>query len=275
LGKWIHQSHRHWEWYYHPQVDILVQHTGDEMWKYCLCPREENAFSTRNSHIFGRVGHWLPNDLKGFLPATVRYDGAKVDLLGSGPPLCWRQDRDPEEFWDYLHSWGGEWLWDNIYTPFGFDAVVDAKAGGSAILVTDGSYSQKIRSEIDGAGWLIYCRARKKVVFKGTTFESCAQAGSYRGELLGLLAVHLMVLAVEKFYDLAPGPQGLVACDNLGGLNKQQVQTAEKENISQGKTCGYSSLSSSSTCTTSRPPTVSTCLWPPRSQENVAADDIT
>ena len=31
-----------------------------------------------------------------------------------------------------------------------------------------------------------------------------------------------MVLAVEKFYDLPVGPRGLVACDNLGGLNKSR-----------------------------------------------------
>jgi hypothetical protein len=110
LGKWIHQSHRRREWYYHPQVDILVQHTGNEMWKYCSCPRKENAFSTRNSHIFGRVGHWLPAMIsKAFFPATVRY-GAEVVLLGSGPPLRRQQDCDPEEFWGYLHSLGGEWL---------------------------------------------------------------------------------------------------------------------------------------------------------------------
>jgi hypothetical protein len=46
---------------------------------------------------------------------------------------------EPEEFWSYLHSWGGEWLWDNVSTPLGIDAIVDAIAGGTAVLVTDGS----------------------------------------------------------------------------------------------------------------------------------------
>jgi hypothetical protein len=32
--------------------------------------------------------------------------------------------------------------------------------------------------------------------------------------------VHVIVLVVERFYDLPSGPRGLVACDNLGGLNK-------------------------------------------------------
>lgn len=40
--------------------------------------------------------------------------------------------------------------------------------------------------------------------------------------MLGLLAVHLLILAVEEFYELTAGPRGLVACDNLGGLNKSK-----------------------------------------------------
>jgi hypothetical protein len=39
---------------------------------------------------------------------------------------------------------------------------------------------------------------------------------------LGLLAIHLLILAVERFYDLESGPRGLVGCDNLGGLNKSK-----------------------------------------------------
>jgi hypothetical protein len=58
---------------------------------------------------------------------------------------------------------------------------------------------------------MICCSALKKVVLKGTTFETCTKAGSYRGELLGLLAIHLLALAVEEFYGLESGPRGLVA----------------------------------------------------------------
>lgn len=60
------------------------------------------------------------------------------------------------------------------------------------------------------------------VLFKSSFYEQCKQAGSYRGELLGLLAVHMFVHAVGEFYDVCPGPRGLVACDNLGGLNKSK-----------------------------------------------------
>jgi hypothetical protein len=73
------------------------------------------------------------------------------------------------------------------------------------------------------------------VVFKGSFYEWCGNAGSYRGELLGLLAVHLVVLAVEQFYDLLAGPCGLTTCDNLGGINKSQER--RKKIPSGAKTC--------------------------------------
>lgn len=113
-------------------------------------------------------------------------------------------------------------MWENVYTPYGIDAVVEAVASGSAVYVTDGSYSRKIRADIDGAGWVVFCKTRKKIVLKGSFYEWCVKAGSYRGELVGLLAAHLLVKGIEEFYDLVDGPRGLMACDNLGGLNKSK-----------------------------------------------------
>jgi hypothetical protein len=158
--------------------------------------------------------------LNGFVPTTVQFAGDCVQHLSPGHPLRYTPDKDPEEFWEYLRSWGGEWLWEHVYTPFGLDTVVEAIDSGSAVYVMDGSYSRKIRSQIDGAGYMIYCKSRRKVIFKGSFYENCDKAGSYRGEILGLLAINLLILAVERFYELEPGPRGLVGCDNLGGLNK-------------------------------------------------------
>jgi hypothetical protein len=75
-GKWNFRSHRNWEWFYNPASDMLVQHNNREMRKICPCPCNENSSYTRNSLVFRRVGYWQPNNLQGFSPATVRYDGA-------------------------------------------------------------------------------------------------------------------------------------------------------------------------------------------------------
>jgi hypothetical protein len=59
-------------------------------------------------------------------------------------------------------------------------------------------------------------------MLKGSFYKLCDKAGSYCGELLGLLAVDLLILAIEGFYALEAGPGGLVGCNNLGGLNKSK-----------------------------------------------------
>jgi hypothetical protein len=224
LGKWLHHSHRLWEWFYLSTKDVIVQRVGHDYWAYRPC-LDADYVHTRAGHRYARVGAWQSKDLDGCLPTTVRIEGDEIVHLATGPPLAWNYEQQTEnDFWSYVRSLGGEWLWEHVFTPLGIGALVDAIAGGSAVLVTDGSYSRKIRTDIDGAGWMIYCRARKKVVFKGSFYEWCREAGSYRGELLGLLAVHLLVMAVEKFYDLSHGPRGLVACDNLGGLNKSKAR---------------------------------------------------
>jgi hypothetical protein len=176
----------------------------------------------RASNRYGQAGEWMTQSVQGFQPITIRVDGADVVHLSVRPSFNQHNSTTEEEFWAFLQSLGRDWLWEHVYMPFGIDALVDSIADGTAVLVTDDSYSRKICSDIDGAGWIIYCRACCKVVFKGSFYEWCGNAGLYRGELLGLLMVHLMVLAVEKFYKLPARLRGLVACDNLGGLNKSR-----------------------------------------------------
>lgn len=175
----------------------------------------------RASNRYGQVREWTTQLVQGFQPTTVRVDGDNIVHLSVGPGLKQHDSTTEEEFWAFVQSWGGDWSWDQIFTSLGIDLVI-LIADGLAVMVTDGLYSHKICSDIDGAGWMIYCRSRCKVVFKGSFYKWCGNTGSYRGEQLGLLVVHLMILAVEKFYKLPAGPGGLVACDNLGGLNKSR-----------------------------------------------------
>jgi len=222
LGRWIDKTHRRWRWFYGGSEDVIVERVGQELWAYRPCIESYDARSTRSMRRYARVGNWTRSGIEDLEPASVQVDGDEILLLASGDKLYEARATDEVSFWEFVRSMGGEWMWDQIHTPHGLDAVVDAVASGSAVYVTDGSYSRKIRSDIDGAGWVIYCKTRKKIVLKGSFYEWCDKAGSYRGELVGLLAVHMLIMAVEEFYDLAEGPRGLVACDNLGGLNKSK-----------------------------------------------------
>jgi hypothetical protein len=123
------------------------------------------------SNCYGRVDEWTTQSKQGFQPTTIRVGVTDIVHLSVSPGLNQQDSITEEEFWAFLQNWGGDWLWDHVYRPFGIDALVDSIADGTAVLVTDGSYSCKICSNIDGAGWMIYCRAHRKVVFKGSFYE--------------------------------------------------------------------------------------------------------
>jgi hypothetical protein len=222
LGKWKHTSHKLWGWYYDEGADVIYQRTKSDIWVYHRCP-ETIGSNTRSQAQYARVGCLEGNVVPAGAPVSVSLtDDFTVVCHATGSPIPLDSGAQEEEFWTALRRWGGEWMWDHTYMPYGFDAVIDAVLAGSAVYVTDGSYNRSIRQDLNGAGWLIYCKSRRKIVFKGSFCEVNAAAGSYRGELLGLLAIHVFVLAVCEFYGCNEGPKGLVACDNLGGLNKSK-----------------------------------------------------
>ena len=51
--------------------------------------------------------------------------------------------------------------------------------------------------------------------------EYSHKAGSYRGELLELLAIHILLAALEEYYKIPP-PAGKICCDNEGALYKSK-----------------------------------------------------
>ncbi len=84
LGKWLHNTHRLWEWFYHPTEDVIVQRVGKDWWAYRSCL---DADAVLGSSRYARVGEWASQSLQGFLPTTIRVDGSEIVHLLVGPPL--------------------------------------------------------------------------------------------------------------------------------------------------------------------------------------------
>ena len=64
--------------------------------------------------------------------------------------------------------------------------------------VTDGLYMKKHAKDVCSAGWILACRVTKRQI-GGTFVKISPSADSYRGELLGMLAIRLFLLAVEEY----------------------------------------------------------------------------
>ena len=80
-----------------------------------------------------------------------------------------------------------------------------------------GPYHRDKAPLISGAGWILSCFRTKRQI-TGSFYEKSNAANSYRGELLGLHALHVLLHAIESNYELGKCPVP-IWCDNKGVLS--------------------------------------------------------
>ncbi len=98
------------------------------------------------------------------------------------------------------------------------DWIAVSIADNSCVAVTDGSYMKELYPYLNSAAFVLECsKGRGRLV--GSFVEHTPNAGSYRGELLALMAIHLILRGVNE---VCQGLQGLahILSDCLGALNK-------------------------------------------------------
>ena len=117
-------------------------------------------------------------------------------------------------------EWGNTWMWEGIRVLGDGKWLEEAIRDNSLIVVTDGSYMKDLLPNMNSCAFILECgngRGRATGAFPEQTTTAC----SYRGELIGLLAIHLIILSFNK---TAPDLTGSVHIylDCLGALNKVQ-----------------------------------------------------
>jgi hypothetical protein len=90
--------------------------------------------------------------------------------------------------------------------------VAEGMANNSLVWVTDGSYDRKKAINLCGVGWIICC-TKTGLRLTSTFWEKTNSASSYRAELLGLCALHLLAWAVVDYYKVG-GWSAVLCCDN-------------------------------------------------------------
>jgi hypothetical protein len=143
-------------------------------------------------------------------------DGEHWRLLSTTPTA--EPGKKPTSFLVVLELWGNTWLWDNMSVTGGTEWVHHSIANGSLVAVTDGSYIRELYSNLCSAAFVIECsKGRGQIV--GSFSERLDVANAYRGELLGLMAIHLILLSVNKIHPELKGKVEIVS-DCLGALNR-------------------------------------------------------
>jgi hypothetical protein len=103
-------------------------------------------------------------------------------------------------FWEYVETWGGTWMWEDINnsqaTKADISWIAEGLKAGSLIWAMDGSYDRKQAADLSGVGWIIFC---KKTGFWLTGWGKSATASSSRVKMLGLCKFHLLVHAITEY----------------------------------------------------------------------------
>ena len=94
----------------------------------------------------------------------------------------------------------------------------DALSKGTFLAVADGSYDRGLAPTVSGSGWIIVCTTCQRTL-RGSFYEVSQSAGSYRGELLGLVAIHTMAIAIALYFSVTE-ISGRISCDNTAALNQ-------------------------------------------------------
>ena len=219
LGPWTHHSHRPCEWFFCSATDDLINCTKGETILYTKTKTSGRLRSQQQFSILGRL-HACP-DLTDFLPCAIEpIDSSSVIFRGVGPPR-YDPTTPPLDLIGLLRSWGGEWMWEYFEVVGNFSAIISAIQDGSALWCTDGSFDRSIMPNISSSGWIIFDPATKSHI-KGSFYEISPFAGSYRGELLGLTALHLVAFAIQILFG-QPSSPCTICCDNERALAKASL----------------------------------------------------
>ncbi len=139
--------------------------------------------------------------------------GTKKVCSVASPPIC---SIPPTGFLDVLHGWGQSWIWDDLTSTGSTDWFAQAIANNSLVAVTDGSYIKEHYPKLCAVAFVLKCTKGQGRLVRAFA-EAYVAAIAYRGEILGLMAVHLLLLVVNM---VPPGLSGsaTIYSDCLGAL---------------------------------------------------------
>jgi hypothetical protein len=140
----------------------------------------------------------------GIPTSVIGISECKVNKLHDGPLPPTPRD-STQSFWEFLATWGGTWMWDNIdsrvHSKDDILLIAEGMTKGLLIWTTNGSYNRKKAVDLSEAGWNIFCKNTGRRI-TGAFWERSFTASSFRAEMLGLCTLHLLACALSEYYNL-------------------------------------------------------------------------
>ncbi len=209
LGRFTASTHRIWRWTL-SKGEGSLHHLKDDgiAEEVFVAGKKPNRF--HYSHSQPRSHH----NIVCLVEPTL--GNGSWHLTSSAP--CTIPTPEPESFLNVLRSWGNTWLWENLQVMGGISWLHNSIADGLLIVVTDGSYIREWFPNLCLATFILECsNSRGQIV--GSFSEVLLVANAHRGERLGLMAIHLILLSINKLHkDLAGSTEIVLDC--LGALKR-------------------------------------------------------
>ena len=232
LGKWVHPTHRQWKWHFNKKEGLLYQVNDTSVQSYKL----SQHYRTRGSATYElqHIQELKDQELGNPTSVQTSFAEAAVTKQGDGQRLA-TGPNDLPDFWEFLYSWGGRWMWEGIdvsqETRTNLTWMVEGMVNNTLIWVTDGSYDRNRATDLSGVGWVIFCTASARRL-TGSFWEKSSSASSYRAEMLGLCALHLLARALAEFYKIEKW-DATICCDNeraleCSNLHQQRIKPSAK-----------------------------------------------
>jgi hypothetical protein len=105
-----------------------------------------------------------------------------------------------------------------MYVSGGTEWIRQSILDGSLVAVTDGLYIRELYPHLCSAAFILECSNGQGCAI-GSFSESLAVANAHQGEPLGLMAIHLVLLSVNKIHPTLGGSVEIIS-DCLGALNQ-------------------------------------------------------
>jgi hypothetical protein len=211
LGRFVAKPHRSAPWFVAADRSFLYKSLGDS--SYLRYAPLSSSCTTRTFSD--------PDLLMGQIPcslhASVFFDPAteSVKLHSSSPVYV--PPRHRMSFLERIRSLPNQTLWANFVVDGDGSWIYDGLLRDTLDMMSDGSYDEKRASDVCSCAAMVRCRHTGKTasltwVEKSDRFS----ADNYRAELLGGIALQLILRTACDGKYVSPSVRPLIGCDNKG-----------------------------------------------------------
>ena len=213
LGRLSSDGYKIWNWRWDPTNRQLLHFKGDLMGIYgpSDLPRMNNV-----TNRWTMIRSDQEPEQCGQVCTICKVQLAAVAVASTAAPP--REAAMPTKIKEVLKKWGCMWMWKSLRIVGNEEYIKDAIDGGTLVAVTDGLYIKEMYPNLCSAAFILECSKGSGQLFG--FFPKCSQgANAYRGELMGLMAIHLILLALNKVWPELRG-RTVIYSDCLGALSR-------------------------------------------------------